>query len=180
MFAMMRSPRRGLRLFAAWAAASALVSSAAWQVVGAAEDQVSEKPLSRLIAIPSPTTSPVPAPLAPASSSSTTTVPDPPPTPPEIVAPTVTTPSTTSTTVAPQDEPWTTEAVATPAGVVLVSYRPGEVRLEAVTPIPGWSYKVTKAEPDEVEVRFSGRRHAAVVASARWVNGTLDTEVDSD
>lgn len=176
MFAMMRPPLRGVRLFAAWAAATALVSSAAWEVVSAAEDRVSEKPLSRLIAIPSPTTSPVPAPPA----QSTVTLPDPAqPTPPEIAAPTVTTSSTTSTTTAP-DQPWTTEAIATPAGVVLVSSRPGEVRLEAVTPIPGWSYEVKRAEPDQVEVRFAGHGHAEVFASARWLNGALETEVDSD
>jgi len=73
---------------------------------------------------------------------------------------------------------WSVETLVTPGGVVLFSYRPGEVRLEAVTSTPGWSYEVTRETPTELEIRFTGRGHGSAVAHARWTDGGIDTDVD--
>jgi len=61
---------------------------------------------------------------------------------------------------------------------VIVSYRPGEVRLESVAPSPGFRYEIDDQGPSEVRVEFDGGE-LRVEVRARWDNG-LVTEVDEN
>lgn len=182
-----------MKVVVAWAAATALVSAVAWQVVGAAEDRVSDPPLTRVIAISPETTTG-------ASASSTTPTTAPPAVNGPSSAPPTSTPTTatgatstgasrgtgtpttaTTTTATTADSPaWASKAITSPAGVVIVSYRPNEVRLEAINPVPGWQYEVAKAETAETEVRFTSPGHGEVVVKAAWNDGSLTTAVHAN
>ena len=61
---------------------------------------------------------------------------------------------------------------------MIVSYRPGEVKLESVAPTPGFSYEIDDEGPPEVRVEFEGG-DVKVEIRVRW-DGGLVTEVDED
>jgi hypothetical protein len=61
---------------------------------------------------------------------------------------------------------------------VVISYRPGEVRLESVAPLAGYGFDVEDAGPDEVRVEFEGPLRVEV--RVRWRDGQLVTEIDED
>ena len=43
--------------------------------------------------------------------------------------------------------PWQQTTIPSKGGLVIVSYRPGEVKLESVAPTPGFSYEIDDAGP---------------------------------
>jgi len=84
--------------------------------------------------------------------------------------------ATTGTTVS--DAPWQQTTITSKGGLVIVSYRPGEVKLESVAPTPGFSYEIDDAGPPEVRVEFEGG-DVKVEIRVSW-DGGLVTEVDED
>ena len=61
---------------------------------------------------------------------------------------------------------------------MIVSYRPGEVRLESVAPSAGFGYEIDEAGPPEVRVEFEGG-DVKVEVRVRW-DGGLVVEVDEN
>jgi len=61
---------------------------------------------------------------------------------------------------------------------VVVSYRPGEVKLESVAPTPGFSYEIDDQGPPDVRVQFESG-DVKVEVRVRW-DGGLVTEIDED
>ena len=61
---------------------------------------------------------------------------------------------------------------------MIVSYRPGEVKLESIAPTPGFTYRIDDQGPQEVRVRFESGEVKAEVR-VRWEGG-LVIEVDDD
>jgi hypothetical protein len=84
--------------------------------------------------------------------------------------------ATTGTTLS--DAPWQQTTIPSMGGLVIVSYRPGEVKLESVAPTPGFSYEIDDQGPPEVRVQFEGG-DVRVEVRVRW-DGGLVTEVDED
>jgi hypothetical protein len=84
--------------------------------------------------------------------------------------------ATTGTTL--PDAPWQQTTIPSKGGLVIVSYRPGEVKLESVAPTPGFSYEIDDQGPPEVRVEFEGG-DIRVEVRVRW-DGGLVTEVDED
>ncbi len=82
--------------------------------------------------------------------------------------------ATTGTTLS--DAPWQQTAIPSKGGLVIVSYRPGEVKLESVAPTPGFSYEIDDQGPPEVRVEFEGGE-VRVEVRVRW-DGGLVTEID--
>ena len=74
--------------------------------------------------------------------------------------------------------PWTQTTVASAGGLVIVSYRPEEVRLESVAPNPGFASEVEKEGPPDVRVEFESA-DLKVEIRAEW-DGGLVTEIDED
>ena len=61
---------------------------------------------------------------------------------------------------------------------MVVSYRPGEVKLESVAPSAGFSYEIDEAGPPEVRVEFEGG-DVKVEIRVEWDDG-LVTEIDEN
>ncbi|CAN5859412.1 hypothetical protein BH23ACT5_BH23ACT5_11410 [soil metagenome] len=72
---------------------------------------------------------------------------------------------------------WTTLTVSTGGGVVVISHRPEEVRLESASPAPGYSTEIDKSGLDEVRVEFEGATESVEVR-VRWRGGHLETDID--
>lgn len=84
--------------------------------------------------------------------------------------------ATTGTTLS--DAPWQQTTIPSKGGLVIVSYRPGEVKLESVTPTPGFSYEIDDQGPPKVRVQFEGG-DVRIEVRVRW-DGGLVTEVDEN
>ena len=84
--------------------------------------------------------------------------------------------ATTETTLS--DAPWQQTTIPSKGGLVIVSYRPGGVKLESVAPTPGFSYEIDDQGPPAVRVEFEGGE-VRVEVRVRW-DGGLITEVDED
>jgi hypothetical protein len=63
--------------------------------------------------------------------------------------------------------------------VVVVSYRPGEVRLGSASPGAGFAAEIKKAGPPEVDVEFESEA-AKYRVRATWANGDLAVETESE
>jgi hypothetical protein len=84
--------------------------------------------------------------------------------------------ATTGTTLS--DAPWQQTTIPSKGGLVVVSYRPGEVKLESVAPTPGFSYEIDDQGPPDVRVQFESG-DVKVEVRVRW-DGGLVTEIDED
>jgi hypothetical protein len=145
-------------LIGAWVLVALLATTLTWQIVSAADEQVSDRPVAPLQ---------VGAPLVTASDSSTTVTTD----DGTSTATAATTPSTTAA--------WKSKAISTEGGVVVVAYREGEVSLGSATPAAGFATHVKKSGPSEVEVEFESESTKFEV-KARWSDGELRVETDSE
>jgi hypothetical protein len=172
-------------LVGAWVVVALLASTLTWQIVSAADAQVSDRPAPLVIGAPiltadSSTTTPSAATasggttassLAPSGSATTTaggSSPDPTP--------------TTTTTEQPTSQPeaeWSVKTIPTGGGVLVVSYRPGEVVLASASPGPGFAAEVKKSGPPEVEVEFESES-AKYEVKVKWSSGELAIETDED
>jgi hypothetical protein len=154
----------------AWVIIAALATGLTWQIVSAADAQVSERP--PLQAAPAPSTS---EPTTSLDSSTTTTV-------TSSSSSSVTTPTTGSSSgSAPPvtEAAWSSRTIQSGGGVVVVSYRPEEVLLGSASPAAGFAAEIKKAGPPDVDVEFESES-ADYRVRARWVDGDLSVEVESD
>jgi len=164
----------------AWVLVAALATTLTWQIVSAADAQVSERPPLQ-----------VDAPLA-SSSDSTTTTTVPPTTstslPGSTSSSTTTTSSASSSTTPgssstsappPTTGAWTSQSIPTAGGVVVVSFRPEEVVLSSASPAAGFAAEIKKQGPPEVDVEFESES-AKFRVRARYEDGALSVEIDSD
>ncbi|MGH8870406.1 MAG: hypothetical protein ACRDWS_00295 [Acidimicrobiia bacterium] len=167
----------------AWVLVAALATTLTWQIVSTADAQVSDRPPLQ-----------VAAPLATSPDSTTTTVPTAASTSPggiitDPTSPSTTTsstpgssPTTTSTSSSPPTTasgPWSTQAIPTLGGVVVVSYRAGEVMLSSASPAAGFAAELKKTGPPEVDVEFESVSAKFRVRVA-WSDGNLAIETDAD
>lgn len=172
-------------LFAAWIAATGLATLLAWQVVGAADDQISDAPDTPVIAVTIPdvstTSGSVPSDSAPSttatSSASTPTTLDQGSTTSTIGASTSTTAPDTSTSTT--GVPATTTAVSDGGTVTVTGVEPN-VELVAVVAVPGWSYQVDSAQGDRVQVTFENGAGDQIRVRCEWENGQLVADIDDD
>jgi hypothetical protein len=153
----------------AWVVVAALATALTWQIVSAADAQVSERP-------------PLQAALAPSTSETTTSLVSSTTTTGGSSSSSVTTPSTGSSTgsAPPGTEgTFSSRTIQTGGGVVVVSYRPDEVLLGSASPAAGFAAEIKKAGPPDVDVEFESES-ADYRVRARWVDGDLAVEVESD
>jgi hypothetical protein len=172
---------------------TAVVTLAAWQVVGAAQEQVGEVPTAPLVAVsaapqetsPTDTTGPLDTGVPGQSTTSTTSATGPTPgsttsTTRPSGAGTTPTSSTTSTTSTTQASlPAGSATIPSAGGTVTVSYSGGEVYLVGAAPANGFAAEVKNQGPDEVRVEFSSDT-LKVDVRARWEAGGLVTTVSEE
>jgi hypothetical protein len=182
-----------MRYVLGWVTVTAVVTLAAWQVVGAAQEQVGEVPTAPLVAVsaapqetsPSDSTGPADSGVPGQSTTSTSNVSGSTPgsttstTRPsgQVTTPTSSTTSTTSTTQA--SLPAGSATIPSPGGTVTVSYSGGEVYLVGAAPANGFAAEVKNQGPDEVRVEFSSDTVKFDVR-ARWEAGGLVTTVSQE
>ncbi len=160
----------------AWVLVAAMATTLTWQIVSAADAQVSERPPLQ-----------VDAPLA-SSSGSTTTATVPPTTSTSLPGSTSSSTTTTSATSSstspgssstsappPTAAAWASQSVPTAGGVVVISYRPDEVVLSSASPAAGFAAEIKKQGPPEVDVEFESE-DAKFRVRARYENGALSIE----
>lgn len=173
-----------LSLFAAWLGVLVLATTLTWQIVSAADDRVSDRPLAPLnVAAPVITGVDTTIVTTPSSTSAVTAATDPEPSSSTTAtsSTTVTTaPSTTSTTAAPATTTttsgWQTRSVETRGGTVVFRYRPGEVIYQTATPAPGYKVEVDKQGPPEAELEFESADDKVEIHAA-WESGDIDIEI---
>lgn len=172
-------------LLAAWIVATGIATLLAWQVVGAADDQISDAPDTPVIAVTTPDVSTT---SVPTDSSSSTTVTSSASTSSSTVDPGSTTSTTTNTsTTAPDSStstttsgiPATTTAVSDGGTVTVTGVEPN-VELVAVVAVPGWSYEVDSAQGDRVQVTFANGTGEEIRVRCEWENGQLVADIDDD
>ena len=160
-----------IALVALWLAATAATTVIAYIAVNAADAEVNKRPSSAVVAsahlsrTDTSTTLANPTSGGATNSSASTTGPNP-------------TSSTTIATPTTLSAPWQQSTINSVGGLVIVSYRPGEVRLESITPHPGFFYEVEEEGPPEVRVEFQAS-HLKIEIRAEWDEG-LVTEIDDD
>ena len=174
-------------LFAAWIAATGLATALAWQVVGAADDQISDAPTTPLIALTAPesTTGPSTEPgtsdpqaTTPSTASTSTTVSSSSTTTSNNATSTTTSVPGSTTTSTSSGTPATTTAVSD-GGTVTVSGVDPSVELVAVVAAPGWSYRVTGDDGTRVEVTFTNVAGSEIRVRCEWDDGRLEADIDS-
>ena len=145
-----------------WLLATSATTAVAFWAVSTANSEVSQRPLTAVVAS-APTSASV-------TSTPTTT----------LVTSTPTTPTSTTTTAATSAAPaeWTQTTVNSDGGSIIVSYRPSEVRLESVAPRAGFTFEIDDASPGRVRVEFLGE-DVTYSLRAEWTDEGFVTEVDS-
>ena len=169
-------------LVVTWIIATLATTAIAYVAVTAAGAEVTDRPLTSVVATDdttSTTSATAGTPTSGTGSSTATTGNL--TTAPSAPSTTVPTPSTSTSTTASAGtsaQPWQQATIPSDGGLVIVSYRPGEVRLESVAPSPGFRYEIDDHGPSEVRVEFDGGE-SRVEVRARWDDG-LVTEVDEN
>lgn len=170
------------RMAAAWVAALVVATVLTWQIVGLADSQVGEGPVAVAPTLETTPDQPDSSTSSSAVSSTTASVPTtttPGPTTSTSggsSAPSTSSPPTSSSTVA---SAWSLRSVSSPGGVVVVRYRPGEVELQAATPLPGFAVEIDDPGPPRVRVEFESA-DSDVRVEVRWKDGALEIDVDAD
>ena len=160
----------------AWVLVAALATTLTWQIVSAADAQVSDRPALQVAApiVGSSTTSDTLAGNATSLSAPTTTA---------TTAPGSSTSgavgSTTTASPPPTEAAWTSQTIQTGGGVVVVRYRAGEVVLGSASPAAGFAAEVKKDGPSQVDVEFESES-AEYRVRAEWSGGELSVETESD
>ena len=149
-----------------WLGATAATTLVAYLAVDAAGSRVGDRPLATVVA-PGSTT-----PAGGSTQTSTTLSPT--------SSTTTSAPSSSSTTtvLTTTASGWEQQTINSVAGKVVISHRPGEVRLESVAPLAGYGFEVEDTGPTEVRVEFEGPLRVEV--RVRWRDGELVTEIDED
>ena len=174
---------RRFTLFAGWLVVVGLATTLTWQIVSAADDRVSERPIAPLnVAAPAQVdtdttttslTNPRPSTTMPATTSTSLTG--------TTADSSATTSSSTTPTAPPTTAPatWQTRSVQTPGGTVNLRYRPGEVTYQSASPAPGFQVDVEKPGPPEVKIEFESESNKVEV-EASWEDGGLDVHVSNE
>lgn len=176
--------QRRIGLVIAWLAATGLSVFIATQAVGAVRDQVTTPPatLASLPATAGDTTTTTSTTTTQPATTSTTTTTDAGSTTTGSTSTSATTttvpPTTTTTTTAPLLE-FDLATYQLSGGWVRIRYSIQEVNLVDAGPYAGFSMKIEKTGPDEVEVEFEGESYEATFR-ARIVAGVLDVSVSED
>ena len=171
-------------LLAAWIAATGIATLLAWQVVGAADDQISDAPDTPVIAVTTPDVSTTSG-SVPTDSSSSTTVTSNTSTSTTLDQGSTTSTTTGTSTTAPDSStstttsgiPATTTAVSDGGTVTVTGVEPN-VELVAVVAAPGWSYQVDSAQGDRVQVTFENGAGEEIRVRCEWENGQLVADID--
>jgi hypothetical protein len=179
-----------MRYLLGWVTVTALVTLAAWQVVGAAQERVGEVPTAPLVAVSAPgdetsPTSTIDSTVSEVPGQSTTST----------TRPSGTTPGSTTSTTRPSNQSTTptssttsttqvilasgTATIPSTGGTVTVSYANGQVYLQGASPAIGFSAEVKDQGPDEVRVEFRSEG-LKVDVRARWEAGGLVTSVSEE
>jgi cytoskeletal protein RodZ len=175
-----------MTLFFGWLVVVGLATTLTWQIVSAADDQVSERPIAPLnVAAPaladtSSTIATTTTSLA-ASATTTTTLATPTTSSPKATVATSTTTSSSTTATSPPttEATWQTRSVQTAGGTVILRYRPGEVTYQSATPAPGYQVEVEKPGPPEVRMEFESESRKVEV-EASWQDDGLDVHVSTE
>jgi hypothetical protein len=175
-----------MTLFFGWLVVVGLATTLTWQIVSAADDQVSERPIAPLnVAAPaladtSSTIATTTTSLA-ASATTTTTLATPTTSSPKATVATSTTTSSSTTATSPPttEATWQTRSVQTTGGTVILRYRPGEVTYQSATPAPGYQVEVEKPGPPEVRMEFESESRKVEV-EASWQDDGLDVHVSTE
>jgi hypothetical protein len=149
---------RGWR-FVLWLLATAATTGVAYVAVNTAGSEVTDRPLTGVVAATSPSISTTSRPV---TATTTTTA----------VSPTA---SGSSSTTAD----WQRTTLNSAGGSIIVSHRPQEVRLESVIPQAGFAYEINDEGPDRVEVEFEAGE-ARYRLRAEWTSSGFITDVESD
>jgi len=169
---------------ALWIVATLATTAVAYVAVNAAGAEVTDRPLTSVVAIGdsavSSSTSTTGESRAPTSTTGGTVTTSGTGTTGGSTTPTSSssTSSTATTGATLSDTPWQQTTIPSKGGLVIVSYRPGEVKLESVAPTPGFSYEIDDQGPPDVRVEFEGG-DVRVEVRVRW-DGGLVTQVDED
>ena len=168
---------RRFGIFGIWLLVVFGATMVTWQIVSAADDQVSDRPVAPLnVAAPAlvDTTSTTADSTMSSPTTSTATTP-----PTDATStPTTTSPAAGPTTPAPPSSSWQSRSIQTSGGTVIVRYRPGEVEYQSATPAPGFQVEVDKAGPPDVKVEFESEEQRFEV-EARWNDGGLDVKTSA-
>lgn len=166
---------RRFTLLFGWLVVVGLATTLTWQIVSAADERVSERPIAPLnVAAPaiadvsttSTNLSSTPSTSTPASPTAPSTA--------ATAAPAPTASSPTITAVA-----WQTRSVNTAGGSLTLRYRPGEVTYQSAAPAPGFQVEVEKPGPPVVRVEFESESQRVEV-EASWEDNGLDVHVSSE
>lgn len=159
----------------AWVLVAALATTLTWQIVSAADAQVSDRPPLQVAApLAAPTTS------STALATSTTNEPGTTVTSiPDGSSTSTSTDSLTGSTPPATEAPWASETIPTEGGVVVVRYRTGEVILSSASPAAGFAAEIKSEGPPEVEVEFDSDS-AEYRVKVEWSGGGLSIETGSD
>lgn len=179
-----------MRYVLGWVTVTAVVTLAAWQVVGAAQERVGEVPTAPLVAVSAPedetatTSGTGPADSGVPGQSTTTTTRPSGSTPGSTTSTTrpssqSTTPTTSTTSTTQPSQSAGTATIPSPGGTVTVSYSGGEVYLLGAAPANGFAVEVKNQGPDEVRVEFRSDT-LKVDVRARWEAGGLLTSVSEE
>lgn len=164
-------------LFFGWLVVVAVATTLTWQIVSAADERVSERPIAPLnvaapvIAAATSTTNGNDS-TTPSSVSPVTSLP----------GPGATSTSSPTTSISPSTSSpieWQTRTVQTTGGSVNLRYRPGEVTYQSATPAPGFHFEVEKEGPPDVKVEFESESQRVEI-EASWNNDDLDVNVSEE
>ena len=167
------------RMAAAWLVALVAATVLTWQIVGLADSQVGESPMAVAPMLTTEDTASTTSSMASPSTEDRRTT----STTASATTSTSDSGSETSTSSSPSSAPstsstaWSIRSVTTTGGVVVLSYRPDEVELQAATPAPGYAVEIDDPGPPRVRVEFESDDDDVRV-EARWDNGGLDIDVD--
>lgn len=169
---------RRFTLFFGWLVVVGLATTLTWQIVSAADDRVSERPIAPLnVAAPV---------ITDASTTTSTTVPSTPTTSmPALSTSTSSTGTTAGRSTTSTSPPttaavvWQTRTVNTAGGTLTLRYRPGEVTYQSATPAPGYKVEVEKPGPPEVKVEFESESQKVDV-EASWEDRGLDVHIATE
>ncbi len=167
-------------LIGGWVLVLAVTTAVTWQIVSAADAQVSDAPAALNVSPPAE-----PSSTGQSSSTSQTR-------PSQTSVPgnqtsnsnggkgsTSSSSSVTSTPTTPGTAEWKLKTIPTGGGTVVVTYRPGEVLLQTATPKSGYRAEIDKTGPDTVEVEFDSDETSYEV-KVEWDDGALDIEIDAN
>lgn len=174
---------RRMTLAGVWLVVLVLATTLTWQIVSAADAQVSDRPIAPLN-VAAPVITQVDQTTTTIGGATTTQSPDTSTTSPSLESTTTTQSSGSSTVTAVESttttaSTWQSKTVETSGGTVILRYRPGEVAYQSATPAPGFQVEVEKQGPPEVKVEFESESEKVEI-EASWKDGDIAVVVSTE